>query len=154
MVCTIILYILYELCTGPVRFHVRPKDSPIEVSLAMAVYWPQLTNTMLCLQCNVWRRRWAMLATAGDTRWCSGLSGSHLKWERWVRTSSRVSFWVSLGLRICALPPSRPDRAQRQQSNLITPPNGWHKNQDRFKNVELYTPFRMCALPPSDNNQT
>ena len=37
---------------------------------------------------------------------------------------------------------------QRQQSNLITPPNVWHKNQDRIKNVKLYTHFRNCALPP------
>ena len=39
--------------------------------------------------------------------------------------------------RNCALPPSGPDRAQRQQSNLITPPNVWHKNQDRIKNVDF-----------------
>ena len=35
-----------------------------------------------------------------------------------------------------------------QQSNLIISPNIWHKNQDRIKNVELYTDLRNCALPP------
>merc|ERR1712020_781762 len=55
---------------------------------------------------------------------------------------------------------SGPDRAQRQQSNLIIPPNVWQTNQDRIKNVELYTHFRNCVLPsqgptgPKDNNQT
>ena len=43
--------------------------------------------------------------------------------------------------RSCALPPSGPDRAQRQQSKLITPPNVWHTNQDRIKNFGLYTHF-------------
>ena len=43
--------------------------------------------------------------------------------------------------RNCALPPSGPDRAQRQQSKLITPQKFWHTNQDRIKNVELYTHF-------------
>ena len=32
--------------------------------------------------------------------------------------------------------------------NSITPPNVWHKNQDRITNFELYTHFRKCALPP------
>ena len=39
--------------------------------------------------------------------------------------------------------------AQRQQSNLKTPPNVWHKNQDRIKNVELYTLFEIVPSPPS-----
>ena len=43
---------------------------------------------------------------------------------------------------------SGPDRAQRQQSNLIIPPNVWQTNQDRMKNVELNMHFRICALPP------
>ena len=39
-----------------------------------------------------------------------------------------------------------PLRAQRQQSNLITPPTVWHKNQDKIKNVELFTHFSNCAF--------
>ena len=50
--------------------------------------------------------------------------------------------------RNCALPPSGPDRAQRQQSKLITPPNVWHTNQNRIKNVELYTHFYKLRPPP------
>ena len=57
-------------------------------------------------------------------------------------------------LRNCALPPSGPDRDQRQHLNLITLPNFWHKNQDRIKNIELYTHFRICALPPSGPDRT
>ena len=37
--------------------------------------------------------------------------------------------------RICAI--QTPLRAQRQQSNLITPPTVWHKNKDKIRNVEL-----------------
>ena len=50
--------------------------------------------------------------------------------------------------RNCALPPSGPDRAQRQQSKLITPQKFWHTNQDRIKNVELYTHFYKLCPPP------
>ena len=44
--------------------------------------------------------------------------------------------------------------AQRQQPNLIIPPNLRHKNQDRIKNVELYTHFWNYTLPPWNNNPT
>ena len=36
---------------------------------------------------------------------------------------------------MCALPPSGPDRTQRQQSNLITPSNVWLKNQDKIQKI-------------------
>ena len=45
-------------------------------------------------------------------------------------------------------PPSGPDRAQIQQLNLKTPPNVWQKNQDRIKDVELYTHFLNCTPLP------
>ena len=42
----------------------------------------------------------------------------------------------SLGIfRMCALPPSGPDRTKRQQSNLITPSNVWLKNQDKIQKI-------------------
>ena len=37
--------------------------------------------------------------------------------------------------RMCALPPSGPDRTKRQQSNLITPSNVWLKNQDKIQKI-------------------
>ena len=45
-------------------------------------------------------------------------------------------------------PPSGPDRAQIQQLNLIIPPIVRQKNQDRIKNVELYTHFLICTPLP------
>ena len=55
----------------------------------------------------------------------------------------------SLGIfRMCALP-LRARQGPKTTIQLDNSRNGWHKNQDRINNVELYTPFRMCALPPS-----
>ena len=58
-----------------------------------------------------------------------------------------------VGSFICHIIRAFPLRAQRQKSNLITPPNVWHKNQDKIKNVELYTHFRNCAPPLSGHDR-
>ena len=41
-----------------------------------------------------------------------------------------------------------PSPPQIQQLNLIIPPNVRQKNQDRIKNVELYTHFLICTPLP------
>ena len=41
-----------------------------------------------------------------------------------------------------------PLRTQEQQSYSITPPTVWHKNQDKIKNIELFTHFSNCAFGP------
>ena len=45
--------------------------------------------------------------------------------------------------RICAFPL----RAQRQQSNLITPPNVWQKNQNRIKKLRKYKNTAFVFAP-------
>ena len=45
--------------------------------------------------------------------------------------------------RICAFPL----RAQRQQSNLITPPNVWQKNQNRIKKIRKYKNTAFVFAP-------
>ena len=45
--------------------------------------------------------------------------------------------------RICAFPL----RAQRQQSNLITPPNVWQKNQNRIKKIQKYKNTAFVFAP-------
>ena len=45
--------------------------------------------------------------------------------------------------RICAFPL----RAQRQQSNLITPPNVWQKNQNRIKKLRKYKNTAFVSTP-------
>ena len=34
------------------------------------------------------------------------------------------------------------------QSNLTIPSNVWHQNQDEITNIKFYTNLRNCALPP------
>ena len=41
-----------------------------------------------------------------------------------------------------------PLRTQEQQSNSITPPTVWHKNQDKIKNIGVFTHFSNCAFGP------
>ena len=79
-------------------------------------------------------------------------------WSPTVRIESRM-FNCKHILEIVPSP-LRARQGSKTTIKLDNSPKCLHKNQDRIKNVELYTHFRNCTLPsqgktgPKDNNQT